>query len=239
VYGAGGYGSLQEYMVLDDYIDIVEPDAILWQFCSNDYTNLYELDLLGYPYNNHAVRPYLEDNKIVYRLPLPLATYRAYSFTADRLLKLYDEFMWRRATQDLAAYMRRQAEMPEEESARRKILEQKAFDVTLQIMKKVALRANGRKVYLFNACSKMTEQENRICSETGIQCLTGISEYVLEKEREGVPVRVPNDGHWNKLGNQLAGERLATMFQATEIQTAHGRKRTSSKQSRPMNCVGL
>jgi hypothetical protein len=222
VYGAGGYGSLQEYMVLDDYIDIIHPDAILWQFCSNDYANnLYELDLLGYPYNNHAVRPYLEDNKIVYRLPLPLATYRAYSFTADRLLKFYDEFMWRRATQDLVAYMRSQAQLTEEELTRRKILEQKAWDVTLRIMKKVALRAKGRRIYLFNACSKMTEQENRLCSETGIRCLTGIGEYITEKEREGLAVRIPNDGHWNKLGNQLAGEKLATMFGATEIQTTY------------------
>jgi len=68
-----GYGSLQEYLVLDDYIDTIKPNLILWQFCSNDYdNNLYELDLAGYPYNNHGLRPYLEQGAIVYRLPLPL-----------------------------------------------------------------------------------------------------------------------------------------------------------------------
>ena len=225
VYGAGGYGSLQEYMVLDDYIDTIEPDAILWQFCSNDYANnLYDLDRLGYPYNNHAVRPYLEGDKIVYRLPLPLATYRAYSFTADRLLKLYDEFMWHRTTQDLAAYTRSQAQLTEEELAKRRILEKKAWEVTLQIMKKVTARSNGRRIYLFNACSKMTEQDSRICSETGIQCLAGISEYVAEKEKEGLTVRVPNDGHWNKLGNQFAGEKIVAMLRETEFQTVTGTK---------------
>ena len=39
VYGGGGYGSLQEYMIWDDYIDEIDPDIVIWQFCINDYWN--------------------------------------------------------------------------------------------------------------------------------------------------------------------------------------------------------
>ncbi len=218
VYGGGGYGSLQEYMVLDDYIDTINPDLILWQFCSNDYANnLYELDLSSYPFNNHAFRPYLqEDNTIVLRLPLPYETLRKYSFIADRLLKEYDLLMWRRATQDLDAYFRdrayRAGRDTEHEVARRKLLRDKSYYVTLKIMKKVRERAKDIPIYLFNACRNLSEQESKICSATGIVCLPEISEYLGEKEREGRQVRVPNDGHWNKLGNQLAGERLVRYF---------------------------
>ena len=71
VFGAGGYGTLQEYMVMDDHIDTIKPDAIIWQFCSNDYSNNdYELDYKEYPLNNHATRPYWENGAVVYRLPL-------------------------------------------------------------------------------------------------------------------------------------------------------------------------
>ena len=36
VFGGGGYGTLQEFMVMDDYFDKIKPDAIIWQFCGND-----------------------------------------------------------------------------------------------------------------------------------------------------------------------------------------------------------
>lgn len=219
VYGAGGYGSLQEYLVLDDYIDKVRPDVILWQFCSNDYeeNNLYELDLLNYPYNSHAVRPYLEEERIVYRLPLPYAKLRGYSFIADRLLKAYDRLMWRRATRDLNAYYVIRAHLTEDEVARRKLLHEKSYYVTLEIMKKVKERAKETPIYLFNACNSLTEVEEKICSATGIICLRGIGEYVAEKTREGLTVKVPNDGHWNKLGNQVVGERLVRYFRELDI----------------------
>jgi hypothetical protein len=29
-YGAGGYSSLQEYMIVDKYFDIIKPDLIIW-----------------------------------------------------------------------------------------------------------------------------------------------------------------------------------------------------------------
>ncbi len=105
VYGGGGYGSLQEFMILDEFIDKIHPQLILIQFCGNDYANnLYDLDLRGYPYNNHAVRPYLEDGKIVYRLPLPFAALRKRSFIADRVLVVYDRFVSHQATKNLDAY---------------------------------------------------------------------------------------------------------------------------------------
>jgi len=36
-YGAGGFGTLQEYMILDRYVDMIHPSLILWQFCLNDF----------------------------------------------------------------------------------------------------------------------------------------------------------------------------------------------------------
>src|SRR5262249_39998242 len=73
VHGTGGHGSLQEYMVLNDYIDQIKPNLILWQFCPNDYAdNFYPWDRKTYPHNNFGIRPYLEHGQIVYKLPMPL-----------------------------------------------------------------------------------------------------------------------------------------------------------------------
>lgn len=214
VFGGGGYGSLQEYMVFDDYIDSIKPDVMLWQFCGNDYSNnFYDWDLSGYPFNNHMVRPYLEEDRIVYRLPLPYAKFREYSFIADRLLKEYDGLMWRRTTQDLSAYLRSTTEL---HAASEKLFKEKAYHVTLKIMKKVKERAKEIPIYLLNTCNNPSEHEYKICSETGITCFPGLAKYMDEK-RDGREIRVPNDGHWNKLGNQLAGERLIRIFRDLDI----------------------
>jgi hypothetical protein len=103
VFGGYGYGTIQEYMVLDDHLDNINPDAVIWQFCSNDYeNNFYKLDREKYPLNNHGARPYLEDDEIVYRLPLPLETLREISFIADRLLIQYDRERKRDAWHELS-----------------------------------------------------------------------------------------------------------------------------------------
>jgi len=218
VYGGGGYGSLQEYMVLDDYIDSINPDLILWQFCSNDYrNNLYEWELSRYPHSSLAFRPFLEEDKIVYRLALPFAKLRQYSFIADRLLKEYDLLMQRLIYhgkgQAVAAYRRWRAE---HDVASQNLFMEKGYSVTLEIMKKVKNRAKEIPIYLFNACSNVSEYEYKMCLETGIICISGIAEYVNEKQ-EGHEVTIPNDGHWNKLGNQLVGERLVRIFKELDI----------------------
>src|SRR5690606_23295006 len=38
-YGTGGWGTLQEYLILDRYMDMIRPDLVVWQFASNDIIN--------------------------------------------------------------------------------------------------------------------------------------------------------------------------------------------------------
>ena len=54
-------------MMLNDYIDQINPNFVLWQFSPNDYVdNSYVWDRKFYPYNNFGVRPYLEHGQIMY-----------------------------------------------------------------------------------------------------------------------------------------------------------------------------
>lgn len=214
VFGGGGYGSLQEFMVLDDFLSVIKPDVVLWQFCGNDYSNnLYELDRLMYPYNNHAVRPYLENGKVVYRLPLPLSVLRKYSFSADRILALYDRLRWAEATKNLDAYMKKRNQMEAEaspsERARKTALQQKAFEATQAILRKVRERVGDKPIFMFNACGRLTDQEKLLCDSNAIACIDHVAESVDSKEAEGHDVKIVNNGHWNKLGNEIAGKKLA------------------------------
>lgn len=197
VYGAGGYGSLQEYLVLEDFIDEIDPDMVIWQFCNNDYrNNSYESDKNRYPYNNFGTRPYLENKEIVYKMPMPFPWLRQYSRVADRLLARYDAFQKTQV---------KSAEKPEEQ------LPDSAYWVTGEILKKARQRAGKRPFFLFST-GPITDKESSICAKAGITCIPGVREYLESKEAEGITVGVVNEGHWNLAGNRYVGEFLIRYF---------------------------
>ena len=221
VFGGGGYGTLQTFMVLDDSFNAIRPDILLWQFCDNDYANnLYELDIRGYPFNNHAVRPYLEDGKIEYRLPLPFSTLRRTSFIADRLLVRHDNRMWRIATENIDRYLENRTKnlTQHEKQVQDRLLKQ-AHQTTDLIFAKIRNRVGNIPIYLFNGCGSLTENEEKLCQRHNLVCIPGVSEYVLAKKAEGLSVTIVNDGHWNKLGNQLAGQYLSDFLNKTVFVT--------------------
>ena len=60
-------------MVLNKYLNVIKPDIILWQFCSNDLriNNDYDLESKSYLINDHMVRRYLRNGKIVETISEP------------------------------------------------------------------------------------------------------------------------------------------------------------------------
>ena len=72
-FGAGGYGSLQQYLALRELVAAHDPDVVLWQVCSNDFVNnSYELERRSRINNVRRRRPYWEDGRVRYRRPYGL-----------------------------------------------------------------------------------------------------------------------------------------------------------------------
>ena len=70
-YGADGYDSLQEYLILDKWLDVIKPDVVVWQFCYNDFIN-NSLELTQQSAKNqcHVSQPYLAaEGQIIYDNP--------------------------------------------------------------------------------------------------------------------------------------------------------------------------
>jgi len=221
VYGAGGYGSLQEYMVLNDFIDKIKPDLIILQFCDNDFeNNLYELDLSKYPYNSNGYRPYLEKGKIVYRKPVPLCGLRKYSFVADRILQAYDKIAKGRVTRNLLAYNKQMAKKlesaPEKEKERIRLLNDRAFGVTNKIMAMIRKRTKGIPVYFYGVYFSNNSRAEKLSELNNFIYIPVVAELV-NANKEGICLRVVNDGHWNKMGNRLVGEGLVAYFKKAGI----------------------
>lgn len=209
VYGSGGYSSLQEYMVLDSYIDKINPDVILWQFCGNDYSdNYYPFDRKIYGRNNLGYRPYLENGSIVYRQPVPFLFLREYSAVSDKLLALYDKDLHVRALADKNVAPRPPISNDIMAQSRK---------ITEEIMQKVGVRANGKKIYMFNACGAILAEEKTLCQIANMNCIEGIREGAEKQGTDEEPVHPVGDGHWNLKGNKIVGEMLVDYFKKNNV----------------------
>ena len=213
VFGSGGYGSLQEFLILDRYADQISPDVLLWQFCLNDYANnYYQLDLRDYPSSNHAYRPYLEDGEIFYRLPLPFLRAREVSFIADRVLAVYDRLRLRSFSAALATNLtekvRRDEKRPDHES-----LFQQAHATTSVILKNVRERIPEIPIYFVNFCGPTSAPEYSLCDNAQLLCVDGLQQPTAAREAAGEVLRATGDLHWNLAGNRVVGQWLVKYFE--------------------------
>jgi len=70
-YGHAGYGTLQQYMVFDQWVDRIRPDIVVWEVCSNDFIDNYAPLEIVCGYKVGERRPYLSPKgKVFYRRPL-------------------------------------------------------------------------------------------------------------------------------------------------------------------------
>ncbi|MBI3026851.1 SGNH/GDSL hydrolase family protein [Candidatus Woesearchaeota archaeon] len=224
VYGAGGFGSLQEYMILDSFIDIIKPDAILWQFYFNDFINNdYEADLGEYPFNNHGYRPYLQNGKIVYRLPLPLGRYRDKSRIFDLLMDSYDAVqrnMWVNGKKDIFYSRVYGHEFWKRDFSDALIWKGKfgrTLNTTDKIFALVKVRSGNTPIYLFSADDRLKKYEEYISFHNNITYIPGLTKHMENKIKEGVNPYVINDRHWNFAGNRIVGEYLVSYFKGHKI----------------------
>ena len=69
--GAGGYGTLQEFLLLDEWVDRIKPDLVVLEVCNNDLIdNSYELECMS-AYNLGERRPYVDSlGNIFYARPI-------------------------------------------------------------------------------------------------------------------------------------------------------------------------
>lgn len=219
VCGVPGYGSLQEFMMLDKFIDEIRPQAVLIQFCDNDFMdNLHALERLYYPLSNIGFRPYLESDQIVYKMPVPFSGLRRHSFLADRVLAIYDRHIRKQATKDIDAFSRKKNSKKKGNRGSKSVqkLREEAFEVTNRIYTKIKKRIGNKAIfYLFDMDDDPRLED--LCKANGIHYISGVKGALSAKVKEGFPVYLVNDNHWNRLGNKVVGEKLVEYFKGQNL----------------------
>lgn len=209
--GVGGYGSLQEYMILDEYIDAVRPDIVILQMHTNDFiNNHYELELESKRNNNGLRRPYLaEDGHIRYAIPKKHASLRDMVNKRSRFIY----FVMRRLD------MLHAREGSIEDGIREKGMSIPAYRESVVITEKLLSMIKSRipagtDLYVFCADGDQPslQELKRILGNNDITFIGGIAEAISEAERHGVTVRAADGAHWNEEGHRIAAGVLERYF---------------------------
>jgi hypothetical protein len=208
VYAAGGFGTLQEEMIVDDYFDTIKPDILVWQYCPNDFiNNSFELEQASYSNNNHLTRPYLENGALAYHLPAPdpfgLRTFwGVHSRAMYTLLVRWD-----------ALESQRRANESVEHAIERLGVQHAGFERSVEttdtLMGMLRARVGQVPIVAFS-CGDVEPYSSAlptISSKHGVEYWPDVSRAVESAEAQGQVVRA-DDFHWNPLGHRLAAAAL-------------------------------
>jgi hypothetical protein len=209
--GAGGFGTLQEYMLLDEWIDTIRPSLVLLQMHPNDLiNNSQELESRSTTNNNQMTRPYWEQGRVVSKFPENQAWGPVYNLVRHsyllRVLNLNLHFLRsghadsveRTLTRDDPGVMR-------------------AIQATSELLAMMQRRAQAP-VAAFTVKPDGWFKfwtESQACAKAGVQFIPGVGEAVDAAERAGETVTgAPIDSHWNGRGHQIAAGVIANWLVA-------------------------
>ena len=219
--GGGGYSTLQELMVLRRYIGIIDPDYFVLQFCSNDFVNnSFSLEEKWIVSNQKNLRPYLVNDKIIYRLPAYhwYRLFYRFSATFRYLDYLYQGIQYKRYNGRYPPSARdKKKEMIKKEYS-------SADQVTGKLLEMMADSVPKKTGLLTFSCDTkngaLTRKWIRIAESAGFTPLPSVSRAIEQAEAEGIVVRTADGGHWAPRAHRIAGKVLAA-----EIRKAVNSKR--------------
>ena len=211
-YGVEGYGTLQEYMVLDRFIDEIQPDAVVIQLCPNDIVNNHpDLERNSTLNRMGLRRPYLIDGRIVYETAAPLPRLREFAARYSRLL-----YVIIRQVDRLLARPGESIERVIRVQGMEHPLFRQSVDITGQVLTMIRARVPpSTPVYAFSSDwgRPFHPEFKRIAREAGVEFIDGNGRALRLAEDRGVATRAADNAHWNNAGHRIVADVLKHYFE--------------------------
>lgn len=208
--GGGGYGTLQELMLVEEHIDLIKPDIFLLQFCENDFINNgFDLESTRIVRNQKNYRPYLVNNEIVYRDAGLFRFLYKNSKLFSKIDSMIQQFQYRRHGGYSATPATPMEQLKDEQAFN------DAVGITRQLLSQMHALVSKYTSNIFTInCNngvrwkKETQLWLQLAEETGFRSLPNVTLALAEHENNGESVRISAGGHWNDAGNLIIGKEL-------------------------------
>jgi len=205
-YGARGIGPLQQKLWLQDWLPKIKPDIVLWQFCFNDvFNSSYDLEHHSYFNNNRRVRPYLENNKVVYRNPARLgaARLREFSKFIDFVFTKIEVIIESNDHKKKVASEDKIIEMGKAYPPYAKGLE--VLDFNIKNIKSLIGNEVDILTFPVDTTQPYLADMTAIFEKNGLRVASRIPSIIASQE---VPVFAKDQAHWNEKGHEIASEEI-------------------------------
>lgn len=197
--GGGGYGTLQEMMIIKRYWKRIDPTHVIVQFCSNDLdNNHYAIESYLIYRSQKNFRPYLVEGRIVYR-DAPI--YR-WLFRHSMIFRSIDQRIQN------SRFRRLGGQAKSDELDQIEQLRAASFEVTREILVRMrTLENNEADWFMFN-CDLAGREWVELAHQSNITPILGVAEAVEQAARAGRVVRTADGAHWNDAGHGIVGSVL-------------------------------
>lgn len=212
--GGAGYGTLQEYMLNNEWLETIRPDLVLLQIHPNDLiNNSHALESRSTTNNNQMTRPYWEQGHVVQRFPENQQWGVIYNLVRHsyllRLLNL-NLFVLRSRS---AGSVERTLTADDPDVVR-------ATDVTVELLGMIRRRSNVPVVAFSVRSEDYFSFWSRAdaCRRAGVRFIPGVGEAVEAAGVAGEQVTgEPVDSHWNGRGHAIAAHVIVDWLERANL----------------------
>jgi hypothetical protein len=205
--GSGGYGTLQELLLARRLKEVFKPEALILQFCSNDFGDNH------LQWQSHSVlrqlylrRPFMNmEGTIEFSQDTLAPLYRSFLFQNSRIINKFDSFINYFEFMYAGGYLKNIS--PE--------LDKQYQAESVQITQKLLIELSNEfpsipKIAVNCSIDKdgPNGQWQSLAENAGFTTISRPTELIKKKLASGEDLVHADGGHWNPLGNQVFGEAL-------------------------------
>ena len=204
VMGGGGYGTLQQLLLIKRNLDLIKPDLVVHQFCNNDFeNNSLEIETNSILRNQYMFRPYLVNNLIVYKEDSRSRIYK-FLFHNSYFFKKIDQIIINLQYNKNSNNYYLKKISPE--------ISSNSIDTTKILVKEIRKIIGKNTIYISTTCSNKNEQKNQAWEKI----ILAVNGYPMRSPMDKVEEALKNDldvlykdgAHLNDEGNLIYGEEL-------------------------------
>ncbi|WP_415320611.1 SGNH/GDSL hydrolase family protein [Candidatus Pelagibacter sp. Uisw_092] len=200
--GGGGYGTLQQYLLIKKNLNEIKPDIFIHQFCENDFENNTKIiEKNSILRSQYYFRPYLENDEIIYDTTIIGKVYKFF---------YHKSYLFKKIDKIVSSY-----QYGKNGYFDKKIYEENidsSIDSTSKIIDMIKNLIGNDVLYVSINCTSKNDakfqQWQNILRKYNIVALTEPNKFLKILSKNNEDIYYADGAHLNEYGNKIFGEKI-------------------------------